>query len=216
MIHRYLSPLSVLLALGLASISAAAGTVSYVASVPLQSTNWSTTLSIPKFNAGTGVLASVTVEVRDSLVHEVQFENTSPSSSSTFSDSTYATVDVLRPASTSLVTAIAKYYKTATVGVFDGTIDYAGTSGVTFGGLVDYVMSTSTTTAASDLALFSGTGNIDLPCQAVAYFRFGYSGGNAHYSLSTQAAAYVVVTYTYTNSTAAQTTSWGRIKSLYR
>ncbi len=216
MSHRYPCSLLALFMLGLAVIPAAAGTVSYVASVPLQPTNWSTTVSFPKFNLGSATLTSVSVVVRDSLVHGIQYENTSTSSSSTFSDSTYATVDVMRPASTSLVTAIAKYYKSATVGVYDGAIDYAGTSGVTFDGLVNYVTASSTTTAPADLALFAGTGTITLPCQAVAYFSFGYSGGNANYRLTTQAAAYVVVTYTYLDPTPAHATSWGQIKSLYR
>ena len=216
MIRQYQRLMLALFALGLAAIPVAASTATYVASVPLQPTNWYSTVTFPKFNPGIGVLTSVAIEVRDSLVHKIEYENTSTSSTSTFRDSTYATVDVMRPASTSLVTAIARYYKTATVDVFDGSIDYAGTSGVTFDGLVNYAMSSSTTTAAADLALFTGTGNIDLPCQAVAYFSFGYNGGNANYRLTTQASAYVVVTYTYTTSTPTQPTSWGEIKSLYR
>ena len=216
MIRTYSRVLLTLLALGLAAVTAAAGTVKFVASVPLQSTDWSTTLTFPQFNASSGALSGVTIEIRDSLVHKIEFENTSPSSSSTFSDSTYVTVSVLRPASTALVAAVAKLYKAGTVGTYDGVIDYAGTSGVTFDGLVDYATSSSTTTAPADLALFTGTGTISLPCQASAYFMFGYGGGNAHYRLTTQAAAYAVVTYTYNSTTPAQPTTWGRIKSLYR
>ena len=216
MIRSHTRVLLALLALGLAAITSAAHTVTFVASVPLQATDWSTTLTVPQFNPAVGALSGGTVEVRDSLVHKIEYENTSPSSGSTFSDSTYVTVNVMRPASTALVAAVARLYKTGTVGTYDGLIDYAGTSGVTFDGLVDYATSSSTTTAPADLALFTGTGTISLPCQASAYFLFGYSGGNAHYRLTTQAAAYVAVTYTYNRVTPAQQTTWGKIKSLYR
>ena len=213
---RYHAVLIALLALGLSASAAGAATVSHWASMPLQTTDWYTTLSFPKFNPATGTLQSVTIEIRDSLVHKIEFENKSPSSSSTFSDSTYVTVDVTRPASTSFVTAIAKIHRTASVGTFDGVVDYAGTSGVTMDGIVDYASSTTTTSAPADLALFSGVGTIGLPCQAVATFMFGYNGGNASFKLTTQAAAMVQVTYSYDGATPAANSSWGRIKSLYR
>ena len=209
--------LSVLPALCLGAAVAAANTASYSAGVPLQTTDWTVTLDIPKFDSTLGTLQNVSIEVRDSLVHKIEFENKSPNSSSTFSDSTYVTVDVMRPASTSFVTAIAKIYRTASVGVFDNTVDYAGTSGVTFDGIVDYAISSSSTSAAADLALFTGTGTIPLPCQARANFRYGYSGGNASSKLTTQAAAMVLVTYTYQAAVVPSLpTSWGRMKSLYR
>jgi hypothetical protein len=206
-----------LVVLGISAATAHGATVTYSASVALQSTDWSATLTIPQFDPALGTLTSVTVEVRDSLVHKVEFENQSPSSTSRFRDSVYVTVDVLRPASTSLVTAISKIYQTSLVGTYDGTLDYAGTSGITVDGLVNYTINSSTTTASSDLALFTGTGTIGLPCQAVAYFLFSYNGGNASYRLTTQAQALVLVTYTYDHGVVpTHPTSWGRIKSLYR
>jgi hypothetical protein len=209
--------LSVLFLLCLGAAAAAADTVSHSAGVPLQTTDWTVTLDIPKFDSTLGTLQSVSIEVRDSLVHKIEYENQSPNSPSTFSDSTYVTVDVMRPASASFVTAIAKIYRTASVGIYDGVLDYAGTSGVTYDGIVDYAISSSTMSAPADLALFTGTGTIGLPCQARAYFRFGYSGGNARSRLTTQAAARVLVTYTYQVAVVPSlSTSWGRIKSLYR
>jgi hypothetical protein len=209
--------LSALFLLCLGAAAAAADTVSHSAGVPLQTTDWTVALDIPKFNPALGTLQSVSIEVRDSLVHKIEFENQSPSSSSTFSDSTYVTVDVLRPASTSFVTAIARIYRTAHVGISDGVLDYAGTSGVTLDGIVDYAVSSTTTSATADLALFTGTGTIPLPCQARANFLFGYGGGNARSRLTTQAAAMVLVTYTYDASVVPSLpTTWGRVKSLYR
>jgi hypothetical protein len=216
---RSLLPLlaAALVVLGVPAATAHAASVSYSASVALQSTDWSATLAIPRFNPALGALTGVTVEVRDSLVHKVEFENKSPGSTSRFRDSVYVTVDVLRPASTSLVTAVSKLYQTSLVGTYDGTVDYAGTSGITVDGLVNYTINSSTTTASADLALFTGTGTIGLPCQASAYFLFSYNGGNASYRLTTQAQALVLVTYTYDPGVVpAPQPSWGGIKSLYR
>lgn len=206
-----------LVALALAGTTVHAAAVSHSAAVVLQPTNWETTLDIPRFDSALGTLTGVTVEVRDSLVHKVEFENKSPSSTSRFRDSVYVTVDVQRPAATSLVSAVAKLYATSLVGVYDGTVDYAGTSGVTLDGLTDCASGSATTADAADLALFTGSGSITLPCRADAWFLFSYNGGNANYRLTTQARAEVVVTYTYTPAVVpALRPSWGDIKDRYR
>ncbi len=212
---RYSLLLFVLLAIVLSASAAGAVTVSYVAGVPLQTTNWYTTLTFPQFNPSLGSLTGVTVELRDSLVHGIQFENQA-ATNSRFRDSIYVTIDVMRPASTSLVTAIAKLYKTAIVGPWDGVLDYAGTSGAGFLGLTDYAVSSSTTNAPADLALFTGTGSIGLPCRAEAWFVFSYTGGNGKWIETTEAQAYVIVTYTYDAPVGVAPTSWGRLKTLFR
>lgn len=208
---------AVLVVLALAVPPVHAASVSHTASVALQPTDWSTTVSIPRFDPAEGTLMSVSVEVRDSLVHKVEFENRSPSSTSRFRDSVYVTVDVRRPASSSLVSAVAKIYATELVGTYDGAVDYAGTSGITVDGLTDLATGSAVTSAPADLALFSGTGTIELPCQAAAWFVFSYNGGNASYRLTTQARADVVVTYTYAPAVVpARGPSWGGIKDRYR
>ncbi len=215
MAPRYRIALLALLVLLVAGPAARASTVSYHASVPLQPTDWSSTLTLPRFDPSLGTLTSVALEVRDSLVHKIEYENKA-ASTSRFRDSTYVTVNVLRPNSTPLATAVAKIYRTATLGVFDGTVDYAGTSGVTYDGIVDVATGSVTTSDPVDLALFSGSGTIDLPCQALAYFLFSYSGGNATYILTTQAQAYATITYTFDTVVPTRAATWGRIKSLYR
>ena len=204
------------LTLCLAALPAGAATVTFTTSVPLQLTDWYTTINLPKFDPSQGTLTQVSFDVSDSLVHKIEFENQSPTSHSTVRDSVYVTVDVQRPASTSLVSAVAKLYRTATVSTYDGTLDYAGTSGITLDGLTATATGSGVTSAPADLTLFSGTGTIALPCQAEAYFMFSYSGGNARFRLTTQATARVSVTYTYDRALPAHATSWGRIKSLYR
>jgi hypothetical protein len=207
---------STLLLLCLAAVSAA-DTVTYSSSVPLQTTNWSSTLTFPRLDPVVGVLQGVAIEVRDSLVVTIQYENRSPNSGSTLRDSVYATVDVLKPTSGSFVTAISQLYQTGAVGVFDGVVDYAGTSGVTFPDVVDATTWSATLTAPADLAVFAGTGTVDLPCQAVGRAFLSSTGGNNTHIVRTKAAAVVQVTYTYSpNSVAARPRTWGAIKGLYR
>jgi hypothetical protein len=209
--------LSVGLVLCLGAAVASADTVTYSASVPLQTTNWSSTLTLPRMDPAIGTLTGVAVEVRDSLVVTIQYENRSPNSGSTLRDSVYATVDVLKPTSGSYVTAISQLYQTGSVGIFDQVVDYAGTSGVTFPDLVDYTSWSSTLTAPGDLAVFTGTGTVSLPCQAVGRAFLSSTGGNNTHIVRTKAAALVLVTYTFTPvSTAAQRSTWGAIKGLYR
>jgi hypothetical protein len=208
---------SALLLLCLSAAVGAADTVTHSASVPLQTTNWSSTLTIPRLDPVVGVLQGVTIEVQDSLVVTIQYENRSPNSGSTLQDSVYATVDVLKPVSGSYVTAISQLYQTGTVGVFDGVVDFAGTSGVSFFNMVSATNWSATLTAPADLAVFAGTGTVDLPCQAVGRAFLSSTGGNNTHIVRTKAAAVVRVTYTYTpNSVAARPRTWGAVKGLYR
>ncbi|HVP39735.1 MAG TPA: choice-of-anchor E domain-containing protein [Candidatus Saccharimonadales bacterium] len=205
------------LAVGLgvaSSLPARAATLTYTSTVPMQTTNWSTSLTVPKFNPALGMLMSVSVTVRDSAQHTTQFENLSPSSTSHLWDSTYVQVDVLSPASAPLASALDIFYKTGVFGIYDGVLDYAGTSGGTYpqsavatGGAV--------LSAPGDLAAFTGTGSVSLPCSATAWFVVSYSGGNARYVLTTTAAATVTVTYTYNVTTPAPVPTWGKLRRLY-
>ena len=209
--------LSVLLLLCLGAAVGVADTVSYSASVPLQTTNWASTLTLPQLDPGLGALTGVAIEVRDSLVVTIQYENRSPNSGSTLRDSVYATVDVLKPTSGSYVTAISQLYQTGSVGIFDGVVDYAGTSGVTFADLVDYTSWSSALTAPADLAAFAGTGSVSLPCQAVGRAFLSSTGGNNTHIVRTKAAALVIVTYTFDPThVAARSRTWGALKGLYR
>jgi hypothetical protein len=78
------------------------------------------------------------------------------------------------------------------------------------------VSATRLVTAPADLALFSGTGLINLPCRANRRSVVSDDCGNGAHGVATKAGAYVVVTYTYDNPTAASRTTWGSIKTRYR
>jgi hypothetical protein len=193
-----------------------AATLSYTASVPLQSTDWNTTVSIPQLSPAAGLLTGVTIAVRDSLVANFRFENTSPSSGNTVRDSSKATVQVFRPDNTMLLSTIAAKEQTAVLPVYDGVIDWGGLSGRTYLGMVNVATGSSVFSAPADLALFAGTGYLSLPCKAVGRSYTSDTAGNVVHSVQTQAAAWVTVTYTYNVITPVSGPSWGSLRRSYR
>jgi hypothetical protein len=205
-----------LIALVCVASAASASTVSYVAGAPLASTDWTVTLSFPQFNPALGTLLSVSFEARDSLVASFQVENMSTSSGNTVRDSSKAIIDLKRPDSSLLLEVISAKEYTASFPVYDGVLDFGGTSGAKALNQVAYNSASWTTTAAADLTLFTGVGTIGLPCKATGKSYVSDTAGNVVHSVSTQAAAYVVVTYTYDAIVPAVSASWGKIKTLYR
>jgi hypothetical protein len=125
-----------LVALCLAASSAVADTASYNASVPLASSNWTTTLAFPKFDPSLGMLLSVSFEVRTDLSATFRFENMSLLSSCASRDSSVARVELQRPDATPITSTIAAREDRRTMPIFDGTLDFGGTSGITVPDLV--------------------------------------------------------------------------------
>jgi hypothetical protein len=207
----------IVLALGaMAGSAVLAGSASYSASVPLQTTNWSSTLSFPQFNPAIGTLQSVAISVRDSLVSGFKYENLSTSSGSTMRDSSKCTVQVLRPDNSLLLSTVAAVQETCQVTVYDGSLDYAGTSGRTFNGVVNVGLGTSSFLTGADLALFTGVGTIGLPCNGIGWGYLSSTGGNNRNSVSTQAGAWVTVTYTYLQTSPVAGRTWGALRRSYR
>jgi hypothetical protein len=205
-----------LLALGLAVPIAGAATATYSAFVFPAPTGWTTSLSFPQFNPSLGTLQSVSLEVRTRLFSTFRFENMSTSSSCTSRDSSKARVELQRPDATLLTSTIAAQQYSQTMPVYDGVLDFGGTSGYTAPDVAFSDSATRVVTAAADLALFSGTGSIVLPCRAVGFSFVSDDCGNGAHGVATKAGAEVYVTYTYDNTTPAMRTTWSRIKSLYR
>ena len=102
------------------------------------------------------------------------------------------------------------------VTAFDNVIDFGGTSGKTYSGLSGDKTEGRCTSAAADIALFTGTGNIVLPCVAAGSSN-GSGAGNLILQFNTSASAGAQVTYYYsTCEVPARQGTWGKIKSLYK
>lgn len=165
-------------------------------SVPLQSTNWNTTVSIPKFNPALGTLQSIQFTLSGNVQGTARAE--SLDASPTIVNTQFsADITLTRPDLSVIVVTIPIANFTDAFGPFDGTIDFAGTSGITHPGInasdSDVVVSPP---PPSDLALFTGLGNIVLPVNANGTSTASGSG-NLITQFTTQAQCTVEVCYTY-------------------
>ena len=181
-----------------ATVSAQQQQQCHVATVPSMTTNWTTTVSIPKFDPAQRVLTGVTVTLDAQVTGAAKFESLDLGPS-VVSMSFQAALGVTRPDNTPLVTVAPQQAFVDSVSAFDGTPDFGGTSGVTHANiLATQSLMFSSPPPASDLALFTGPagnpGSIVLPVRALG--TSSASGpGNLLVQFNQQASATVTVCY---------------------
>lgn len=184
------------LILGCCGISnAGVMTVSYPDDVALTSTNWTDMISVPKFDATMGDLQSVTIELTGTVSGSAGFESrdTSPS---VVTMELIAIITVERPSGGLLVVTLPTVAETFSALAYDGDLDFGGTSGATIADKSNTQTQTAMTTLSADLAMFTGTGNIDLPIKAKGASS-ATGSGNLVMFFDTAASAEAVVTYNY-------------------
>ncbi|MBS1825001.1 MAG: PEP-CTERM sorting domain-containing protein [Acidobacteria bacterium] len=197
--------LLMLAALTVASSSAATLTYSFaLANCPgcninfpaLATTNWAGNVTVPKFDPTLGNLQSVSVTLKGSLDGDIQIESLD-AAPTTITSTLLATITLTRPDTSTIVVVIPQVQLIDNVTAFDGNIDFGGGSGRTYANQGGSASSTHVSPPPiSDLALFSGVGNIVLPIGAVA--SSGATGaGNLLALIRTRAGAEVEVTYTF-------------------
>jgi hypothetical protein len=166
----------------------------------LVATNWTGYLTIAKFDPSLGELISVSFTIAGAISTDAAFENKA-ASPETIEVEVTATMHLRRPDLTTLILSIPDQFYDNDVTAYDGVDDFGGTSGMTLPGLIASATDSSTTTNASDLALFTGTGNISLPVDASGFSSVTGSS-NLHFTVSTSAQAQASVTYTYNDAVA--------------
>ncbi|MBL8856898.1 MAG: choice-of-anchor E domain-containing protein, partial [Planctomycetes bacterium] len=189
--------LACLPALGLTSAAEAqTQTVCFTGSVPLQSTNWTSSVTVPKFNPALGTLQQVTFRLDGHVEGSASVE--SLDTSATVVQLLYAaSITLQRPDATVIVTGMPNTMFTDSLGPFDGVIDFGGPSGASHLGIS--INSTDNATSpppASDLVLFSGAGTITLPINGVGLSQ-AVGSGNVITQFITRASAVVQVCYIY-------------------
>ncbi|MBE9050906.1 PEP-CTERM sorting domain-containing protein [Nostocales cyanobacterium LEGE 11386] len=154
-------------------------------------------LSIQKFDSSLGTLNSVKLDFVSDLTGSAGFENRGAGAS---------TITVRLGADISLQQSDLQLEppfpispessQTYQVNAFDGTVDFAGTSGRTVQGLTATQSTTTMFTDASSLQIFTGIGNLDFLFSALA--TSGVTGsGNISSFVDTLAKASLKVTYDY-------------------
>jgi len=187
-----------------ASTAAQAATVSYgttpvstsTLTTGLQTTNFTSSITLPKFNTALGTLTSVAIDFAGSVTSTIRFESLD-ASASTVTGTAAATVTLTRPNASQLAVILPTNTRSATEAAFDGVIDFGGASGDIFSNVSGTVTApTATLTSASDLALFSGAGSIVLPVTGTGSSTIT-GPGNVVSQINTQASGSAFVVYTY-------------------
>lgn len=179
------------------STQAHALTLTFSDSIALQTTNWSNSVSISKFNPLLGTLNSITFSLAGSIHSNYSLESLDAAPSIVTATSA-GTITLKRPDNSTLVAVLPSATQIRNFSAFDGAIDFGGTSGANFGPVVASASNSFTSPPPiSDLALFTGVGNILLPVFATANST-ATGSGNLLTLIRTQAGADVSVTYDYT------------------
>ena len=193
---RFALLLCVLLGQLAAAAIAGAAVVSYSGSIPLAPTNWSSAITIPKFAPTLGTLNSIVFILNGQIQGTTRFESLD-SQPSMVTMLLSAQLKLLRPDNSTIAVAIPTVTTADNATAFDGLADYGGTSGMTHDDLSAYQSVTNTSPPpSSDLALFTGPGDITLPVIAIGY-SIGSGSGNLYLGFSTSASADAVVKYIY-------------------
>lgn len=175
---------------------AKADSIMFSDNVSLQSTNFTSSVSVPKFDPMLGTLNKVTLKLAGHVEGMAQFESLD-ADPATIDMQLAAQIVLQRPDMSMLVVTLPLIMTTDNVLAFDGVIDFGGTSGKSYPMLSADDMNTVMTMSAMDLALFTGPGNIMLPVVATGAST-GSGAGNLLLQFATSASANVMVTYDYT------------------
>lgn len=176
--------------------SAQAAVLTYTDSIVSSATDWTSTLSVPKFNPALGTLTNIVFTLTGAVLGNVMVESMS-ASPATVTSNLAASLTLTRPDSTTLVVSFPTFTATQTFTAYDGGLDFAGTSGITYAAInSSQTASFTTPPPSSDLALFTGSGTITLPISAHGASSVTGSG-NLVAGFQTRAAAALQVDYIY-------------------
>lgn len=157
---------------------------------------WSGTATFPKFDPALGTLTSIQFDVYSAISGQARVENLAPAP--TTSTLHFAADLVLRrPDNSVILTDSPAQDIVDNLAAYDGNTNYAGPSGETHNGLsVNGHTGHTSPAPISDLALFTGTGNIVLPLDALS--TCGVSGGsNLSVTFKIDASSRVDICYQY-------------------
>jgi hypothetical protein len=167
----------------------------YTDTIPFATTNWNSSVSVPQFDPGIGLLRGVRFELTGSISGSARVE--SLDASPTVVTTTYqADITLTRPDMSVLVVATPLEEFIDNLDVHDGLIDFGGSSGSSHDNLNVQATEVVTTISPADLAIFSGMGMITLPVDATGLSTASGSG-NLITQFLTSAEASVKVCYFY-------------------
>lgn len=179
---------------------AATQTVTFTQARAVGATNWNDILGVGKFDSNLGTLTSI----KFGLTGLVQGVGKAESLDAAASDVTLnlaALLTLTRPDASTLTVANPLFSQQFSLSAFDGSIDFAGTSGASTGSRSSNGYGAFSSNSSSDFALFSaaGGGLINLGLKAIGSSS-ATGSGNLVSQFQTAAAGDVSVTYEYVSA----------------
>ncbi len=197
--------LAALVASTLLGTLALADTQTVQAEIPLTTTNWSNTLTIPKFDPANGTLTQVLVRFETSILGSVAVENLSPVPQ-TIGATLTGTIRMQDEGGAPLLLESIPSIPVAIppLTAYDGVADFRGTSGFQVSNLADTDVITFSIPPKQlppldvlTLDRFLGPGNLVFPVAAQGNSFFTGNTGNEAGGFTLQASAKLVVTYVF-------------------
>ena len=150
---------------------------------------------INQFNPTLGELQSVTVTIDGSVTSEIKVENTSPVSTSSIKGTVAGSMQITGPGVDKTLNLSKSVDTPFAATMFDGIVDYAGTSGTTFG--LQVVSGTALVTlVGAGMTPYKGTGQVTFTETAQAS-SFAAGGGNLDASITSWGKSQVTIKYNY-------------------
>ena len=184
-----------MIAAPMSAIAAPTPTLQYTDSLSMLITNWDRDLTIQKFDPSYGTLLSIDFALTGNVQGTAKYESLD-NAPATITLQLSSMVQLQRPDNTLLVLALPVANVVEGASAFDGLNDFLGTSGSIFTDLSNTAIVSYSSSSASDLALFTGTGNILLGVAASGASN-GSGAGNLITQFNTDASASATVTYNY-------------------
>ncbi len=187
--------------LGLATLAPAQQFVEFEDEILLQTTNWSDTLTVSKFDPDLGNLLSVGITLEADTLGTAAFES-SDAQASVVTLNFEVSITLDHPTNMMPLAAASPSVMTVdNATAFDGTIDFGGTSGVTHPNLAAMETDSATLTPPGDdvsdfVGMAGNPGTVSLPVRAIGNSS-GSGAGNLALMFSAMAGAKVTVRYNY-------------------
>jgi len=178
--------------------AANAATVSFTDTINTQVTNWGpTALSVNQFDSSLGALTSVRIDFSGNVDGTVKVESLDAATATVTSNvRSDLSLDLSSLSISDIILLGVGNTDVRSVGAYDGTLDFGGTSGFGPVSLSGTDLGFLTTSDVTDLGLFTGAGTISFNASATG-LSSATGAGNLITQFSTNAGTALKVTYTY-------------------
>lgn len=187
---------------GVLNIANAQTSVAQTLTIAPEVVGWTTSWAVSRFDPSLGRLEAIDITVNGTIIGTVSAENTGPAAI-TYNTTQSADVTLDLPGTTDATVGMTTQDSMA-LGAFDGTVDFAGSSGRIDTGSDPYPLAGQLTTSITDasvLAAFTGTGSYALPISSLGT---SYATGGANMEVLQQLSTGAVVSLSYVYEAAAE------------